>query len=136
MQPDALPKLPPSVQEIADVIGREKALAFIGQLPTSGKRSWRLCIYIPKRLPADHRLVHMLGWHDAKRMVDAFSGMILQPSNCRFLQWQFVHREIVRLHSEGVPIAEIADIVERSVYWVRVIIARSEEAQLKELAYG
>ncbi|WP_299084151.1 hypothetical protein [uncultured Ruegeria sp.] len=132
MPPDPTTKLPPSVQEIADVIGREKALEFIGKLPNSGSRSWRVCIYIPKDLPADHKLVELLGWHDARRMVDAFSGMILQPSNCRFLEWQFLHREIVRLHREGVQIADIADMVERTAYWVRVIIARAEETQPKE----
>ena len=92
MQHDVLPRLPESVQEIAEVIGREKALEFIGRLPTSGSRAWRVCVYIPKRLPADHKLVEMLGWHDAKRLVDAFSGMILQPSNCRFLHRQHRNR--------------------------------------------
>ena len=49
--------LPESVQEIADVIGRDQALTFIGQLPQAGKRKWRVCVYIPKTLSPDHKLV-------------------------------------------------------------------------------
>jgi hypothetical protein len=116
-------KLPQSVAEIAEVIGREKALDFIGRLPTSGTRSWRRIVYIPKRLPADHKLVELLGWRDAKKMCYAFSGMILQPSNLNYLHRQHRNREIHRMVSEGVPIADIADMVELSAYRVREIIA-------------
>ncbi len=136
MQHDVLPRLPESVQEIAEVIGREKALEFIGRLPTSGSRAWRVCVYIPKRLPADHKLVEMLGWHDAKRLVDAFSGMILQPSNCRFLHRQHRNREIVRMEAEGMPVADIADAVELSTYRVREILAFEQSETPKEALRG
>lgn len=115
--------LPDSVQEIADVIGREKALEFIGKLPQAGKRKWRVCIYIPKSLPPDHKLVELLGWHDADRMVRAFSGMILQPSNCRFLERDYRRRRVVELHREGLTAKEIGEQVELSAYWVREIIS-------------
>lgn len=123
------PKLPESVEEIAEVIGRGKALDFIGRLPTSGSRAWRVCVYIPKRLPVDHKLVRMLGWHDAQKMVQAFTGMILQPSNCRFLHRQHRNREILRMDYEGMPVTDIADVVELSTYRVREIIA---EGQINE----
>jgi hypothetical protein len=119
-------RLPESVQEIAEVIGRDKALEFIGKLPVSGSRSWRVCVYIPKRISLDHKLVELLGWQDACKMVYAFSGMILQPSNCRFIHRKHRDREIMRMLNEGMEINEIADRVELSTYRVREIIALQE----------
>ena len=115
--------LPESVAEIAEVIGREKALEFVGNLPQAGKRPWRVCVYIPKTLPANHRLVELLGWHDAARMVSAFSGMILQPSNCRYLEREARWRRVLELAAEGAPEDEIADHIGLSVDRVREIIA-------------
>lgn len=134
MSTDLLPPLPESVAEIAEVLGREKALSFIGQLPRSGSRAWRVCVYIPKRLPVDHMLVQMLGWHDASKMVAAFTGMILQPSNCRFLHRQHRNREIRRMDAEGMLITDIADVVELSTYRVREIIAEGQIATKEAIA--
>jgi hypothetical protein len=114
--------LPGSIQEIADVIGRDEALAFIDQLPVSGGRTWRKCVYIPKTMPLEHQLVGMLGWRNAQKMSRAFSGMILQPSNCRFLHRNHRNRQILRMKGEGMPVADIADLVELSIYRVREII--------------
>ena len=115
--------LPESVQEIADVIGRDQALTFIGQLPQAGKRKWRVCVYIPKTLSPDHKLVEMLGYRDAERMVRAFSGMILQPSNCRYLEREARWRRVLELSAEGVIEDEIADQLDLSASRVREIIA-------------
>lgn len=127
--------LPESVAEIAEVIGREKALYLIGQLPSSGSRKWRKCVYIPKYLPADHKLVELLGWNDAAKLSYAFAGMILQPSNCRFLHRAHRNREIHRMDAEGLSVIKIADMVELSAYRVREIIAGGQCAT-KEAKHG
>lgn len=77
--------LPKSVQEIADVIGEAQALLLIQNLPTyvGSNKHTRPMLYVPKNLPADHRLVQILGWHDALRLVYHFGGEILYPANCR-----------------------------------------------------
>lgn len=134
MANDLAEPLPESVAEIAEVIGREQALHLIGSLPQSGSRAWRVCVYIPKRLPTvDHQLVRILGYRDAQKMVRAFSGMILQPSNCRFLARAARDRRIREMVAEGHSINEIADIVEISPYRVREILAgdppEAEEAR-------
>ena len=126
---ELLAPLPASVAEIADVIGRDKALFLIGQMPVAGKRPWRVCFYVPKILPADHMLVRLLGWHDAQKLTRAFSGMILQPSNCRFLHRHHRNREIRRMHAEDMPVADIADAVELSTYRVREILADGPSPQ-------
>lgn len=124
-------KLPDSVQEIADVIGRERALYLIGQLPQSGTRSWRTCFYVPKRIKPDHLLVEILGWHDAMRMVRHFGGEILQTSNCNFLHRQFRAREIHRMNADGLSAKQIAAAVGITDRQVRNILAESppEERQ-------
>lgn len=130
-QPEAPLALPPSVQEIADALGRERALYLIGRLPQSGSRSWRVCLYVPKRLGTDHPLVGILGWRDANIMVREFGGMILQPSNCNFLHRDFRNRAIVRMAAAGVPVDEIAAIAELSRRAVALIIAAENPPEEK-----
>jgi hypothetical protein len=135
MPPKPCPKLPESVAEIAEVIGREKALDFIRQLPRSGSRPWRACVYIPKRLPLDHDLVAMLGWEDARKMSYAFAGMILQPSTLQAMEKAHRNKQILRAANEGVPIEEIADTYELSRYRIREIL-NEQKSREKEPAHG
>jgi hypothetical protein len=115
--------LPQSVQEIADVIGREKALRLLGGLDSCGKRNWRVCLYVPHRIRPDHPLVQALGWHYATKMVREFGGIILQPSNCRFLARRFRNASIHRMAQEGMALREIAESVQLSVRQVRNVLA-------------
>ncbi len=124
MSSDLATPLPESVAEIAEVIGRDQALHLIGSLPQSGSRAWRVCIYVPKRLPSvDHKLVRILGWKDANRLVRAFSGMILQPSNCRNIVRAARNRRIREMAKEGYSVREIAHGVDLSIYRVREILS-------------
>lgn len=115
--------LPESVQEIADVIGRERALYLIGQLPQCGKRSWRVNLYVPQRLKPDHCLVKILGWPDAVKLVAEFGGMILQPSNCNHLHRKFRNATIARMKADGLAIQDIAEAVQITARQVRNILA-------------
>lgn len=127
---DLAPPLPESVAEIAEVIGEEQAFHLIGSLPQSGSRKWRVCVYIPKRLTSvDHPLVRILGWHDANKMVRAFSGMILQPSNCRFRARAERDRRIREMAGEGHPVTEIAHGVDLSTYRVREILNEQQAGE-------
>lgn len=109
-------KLPRSVQEIADVIGRERALYLVGQLPRcivgnarDNGRSPRVIMYVPKRMTLDHALVRILGLVDAEKLSEAFGGEILCPAPC--LDLVRLHRDkgIRRLSAEGVRTSMIAD---------------------------
>ena len=133
MPPKPSLKLPDSVAEIAEVIGHDKALDFVRQIPRSGSRRWRACVYIPKRLPADHPLVHMVGWEDASKLVYAFSGMILQPSRLEGMEHAHRNQQIVRAADEGVPIDEIADVYELSRYRVKEIIAEGQSKEVEDV---
>jgi hypothetical protein len=110
--PKILRRLPASVQEIADVIGRERALYLIGRLPRcyppSGGGREQVIMYVPKRLKPLHRLVQILGWKDAERLVQVFGGEILKPGNCREIYRSHRDDGIVRAAQDGVPVAWIA----------------------------
>jgi hypothetical protein len=115
--------LPPSAQEIADVIGRDRALFLIGQLPVSGARSWRRVVYIPKRMPLDHPLVALMGWHDAEKLRRTFGGEILQPSNCNCVARAWRNRVICSMAADGDDVVAIADAVSSTVWVVRKVIS-------------
>ena len=122
MRREDLSGWPESAAEIAEVIGSGPALHLISQLPPSGSRPWRRMLYVPKTLPADHWLVRVLGWHLAYKMSRAFSGMILQPANCRGIIRQFYHEAIPDLvNRDGWSIDDVAAITELSPYRVREI---------------
>lgn len=105
-------KLPRSVQEIADVIGRDCALFLIGQLPRAYSPchpSGQVILYVPKVLKVDHPLVGMIGWKTASQLVHAFGGEILQPAHCADLYRDFRDRSIVRLLRDGHRPAILAE---------------------------
>lgn len=125
-------RLPSSVQEIANVLGTERALFLIGQLPrcyTPGKSgtAWetgkrvgaeRVVMYVPKRLDFDHELVRILGWKDAQKLVQAFGGEILNPATCSSVYKPFRDEQIARLVGMGLPASTVAqwfDVSERQV---------------------
>ncbi|MFT6772656.1 MAG: hypothetical protein ACJA1L_000361 [Paracoccaceae bacterium] len=127
--------LPPSAQEIADVIGRDRALFLIGQLPVSGARSWRRVVYIPKRMPLDHPLVALMGWHDAEKLRRTFGGEILQPSNCNCVARAWRNRVICSMAADGDDVVAIADAVSSTVWVVRKVIAgNAPEDRMPRLA--
>lgn len=109
-------RLPRSVQEIADVIGIERALFLIGRLPRCysrdarypGAKSAHVIMYVPKTMKPTHELVRILGWNDAVKLAQAFGGEILQPASCVCLYREFRDTNILRLVREGTPPAMVA----------------------------
>lgn len=116
-------KLPASAEEIANVIGRERTLFLISQLPrcfsgSAGKRSTRVILYVPKTIKPNHRLVEILGWHDALKLARAFGGEILQPANCNEIYARFRDASIIRMlgqNGHAADIAELMGVCERHV---------------------
>lgn len=130
-------KLPRSVQEIADVIGRERALFLVGQLPRcympdhksgarlpgSGALNTRVILYVPKRLTPVHELVRILGWIDAEKLCQAFGGEILCPATCRDVYLPFRNAHIRRLSAAGVETSTIGEWFDMSPRQVTNVIA-------------
>lgn len=107
--------LPRSVQQVANVIGREAALSLVGALPrcwagVEGKKGERVICYVPRRenLHANHRLVRILGWETALTLCDEFGSMILQLATCAEILRAHRVQSIRELHRLAVPLEEIA----------------------------
>src|SRR5262245_26215228 len=120
-------RLPKSTQEIADVIGRARALYLVGQLPDSyrdsrGRYDGCACLYIPAKLQPQHPLVRMIGWPDAQRLVKAFGGEILWPSKCSELIRDWRDANIRRLSASGMRVQELAEWFNLSDRMIRNII--------------
>jgi hypothetical protein len=122
--------LPNTVQEIADVIGREQALYLIGQLPRCytpdarypAARKSTVIMYAPKRLEPNHDLVRILGWRDASRLAREFAGMLIHPPSCADLLREHRDRNIARLAADGMTTAMLAEWFDVDVTHVRRVI--------------
>jgi hypothetical protein len=105
-------RLPKATQEIADVIGRARALYLVGALPRAylgPANGSRVNLYIPATLKPSHPLVALLGWVDAMKLVAHFGGEILYPSKCDEIIREHRDMSIRRLHAEGVGSSKIAE---------------------------
>ena len=126
-------KLPKSVQEIADVIGRDRALFLVGQLPRFKRDDARggeqVILYVPLAFKPDHQLVGILGWDDAQKMVRHFGGELLKPGNCGDLYRPFRDDAMRQMHCDGIPLAMIADWFGMTERRVRQVVENPQEAQ-------
>lgn len=101
--------LPQTVRDVAEVIGRRQAFILAGAVcppATAERRSDRGrsgCIYVPIALTTgrNERLVEILGHDDAKRIVDAFGGMILHFPCCEAFARYYRDRAIQRMAADG-----------------------------------
>jgi hypothetical protein len=130
-------RLPRSVQEIAEVIGVERALFLIGQLPKCraglpGKESIRPIMYVPKSVKPNDRLVQILGWNDAQKIVRAFGGEILQPANCSEIYRRFRDATIVRMvRQDGADPSAVAELMGVTSRHVRNVLKEIPQQEIK-----
>lgn len=126
--------LPPSISDLVETIGLKQTLTLISAAPKgTGGRPWRVNLYVPQKLHAEHFLVRVLGWDDAERMVDRFGGYTLQPSNCNWLFREYRNGMVRNLRNEGATSHQIADAVGISERQVRNILAEKAPQDLSAL---
>lgn len=121
------------------MIGRERALYLIGQLPrayhgSEGFKSWRVIMYVPKTLKATHPLVRIMGWPDAKALVQAFGGEILKPPACIDVYRRFRDASIIELATKKLAAAYIADVMGVSTRHVQNLLREIPPEGLREAA--
>lgn len=122
--------LPRSVQEIADVIGRDAALMLVDKLPRAYSPchpSGKVILYVPQQVRVDHPLVALLGIDLATKMVRAFGGMMLQPAICTALRVGERDEAIRAMRASGVSVQAIAREFRISDRQVRNICAAVKE---------
>lgn len=118
LEVSSLPPLPGVAQEIADVIGRQRTLYLLGQLPRCvgggapypGKKASQVVLYVPKAPDGSHPLVRLMGQDDASALAEAFGGELLKPPTCAEIYRTFRNASIVKMASDGVSGPELATI--------------------------
>lgn len=104
--------LPGSLEEIAEVIGREGALKLVDAC--GGTR-----IFVPRRLRIQHKLVTWLGLEQARRLSHHFGGETLTVVRAAELLRRTRNREIVRRYDTGTGVRQLARdnaLTERQIY--------------------
>jgi len=126
-------KLPASVQEIADVIGRQDALRLVRQLPRClvedkrrpGSMQERVMLYVPKKVKPGHPLVRILGAEGAEKMVRAFGGECLHPANCNAIHKDYRNDAVRKRHREGSRVPVLAASFGVSERQIRNVLRQS-----------
>lgn len=119
--------LPKSVQEIADIIGRDNALYLVGKLPrykTPDRSGVQASLYVPtlQRLTPDHSLSKILGYPLARKMCVHFGGSILSPANCLGIVCNFRNKSIVEFYKSGMSFKEISEILDITPKYTKRIL--------------
>ncbi|MGB9191630.1 MULTISPECIES: hypothetical protein [unclassified Acinetobacter] len=106
--------LPQNVRAIADCIGKDKALALVGQLKRTpqtkadGRTRLRCWLYIPKVPNPKSPLVQIIGWADACKLTQVFNGETISIESCRQMATDFLHRSVREQFNEGIDIETLA----------------------------
>lgn len=141
-----LAKLPQSAREIAEVIGYDRTLTLIGNLPTTtdAKHGERAMLYVPKTLHPDHPMVHALnmgGKPDAEaalkaaqKLVEHFGGEILHPANCKKVLTACRDANIAEAIARGTKPQEVADKLGISARQARNIFRNVYQRMFDEYA--
>lgn len=135
MGPGRRIRLPETLRDIAEVIGREAAVRLAegmrpieddGAPASTGARPWRKMIYVPRRLTPEHPLVGLLGWQTALKLQRSHTNMILEIPFCADLVRAYRDHIIAEMARGGFAEAEIASWVQLHLRSVRNIISREE----------
>ncbi|KAF1017685.1 MAG: hypothetical protein GAK31_00953 [Stenotrophomonas maltophilia] len=100
--------LPRSVQEVAEVIGRDAALRLVGELPRAANRPWVTWCYVPHRMGEEHALVKLLGMEAAQKLARVFGGEMLTLSGCSYALKRSRNQSIVQMRQSGASVHSIA----------------------------
>ncbi|AZB63877.1 hypothetical protein EBL87_09060 [Cereibacter sphaeroides] len=127
MGPGAHLPLPDTLQDVAEVIGREAALRLAEGLPQCGSRSWRRMVYVPQKMKEGHPLVRLIGRERAEELRRSHTNMILEVPVCVEIRAAYREHVIRRLKAAEMPEQEIARMVGVDVAAVRAVAAAAPE---------
>ena len=116
---------PPSLSEIAVILGREKTLRLVGAMREEKQhgRAWRCEFYVPNTVPPDHPIAEAIGLRAARRLAEYFGGLIMKVSNGTSVERLAKVRACFRLQALGLGSAAIAERVGLSDRRVRQFLS-------------
>lgn len=125
--------LPEVVQEIAEVVGREKAVRLVEGVLATGKRSWRRNLYVPSRMRSDHRIAKLIGLDAARALSLSHANSNLQLPPCKALRSAYLTLLAQKMGDDGATISEIAQelgvdqktvtsLLDNAEYWAERLV--------------
>jgi len=126
-------RLPDSVRQVAEVIGEAAALELVKRWPrqaVKGDTPFRPVIYVPAKLTPDHRLVSIIGWHLAVKLVKACGGDIIFLATCANIVRDDRNQAIADALDRNASPAAIAARFNMSERQVRRVIAKMRSDSL------
>lgn len=120
--------LPETMEEIAEVIGRGKAVRLVEGTRASGKRRWRRSLYVPTDMSEEHRIASMIGFEAATRLSYSHGNCIIELPSCFALRKAYLSDYAWQLSGAGASPGEIARelgvelktvnaLLDLAVYW-------------------
>ncbi len=110
--PSAVRRLPPTLREIHDLVGRQATLALV-------ERYGGTHVHVPRRCRDDHALTLLLGREPAARFIHHFAGIRLYVAKMDAVLRAARDAEIRRLYDSGLSAARLAqkyDLSERRIW--------------------
>lgn len=104
-------QLPVSIQTVAEVIGETAVLKLIREWPrtvSTATGRGRVIVYVPARMPTEHRLVEVLGLESAQLLVKRFGGELLFLASGHSLGARERRAMIARAVLAGMPRERVA----------------------------
>lgn len=123
-------RLPRSVQEVAEVIGREKALELVGKInPTfhpSHPNERRIYLYVPMlpNLKPDHAIVRMIGYPAAEKLSLRFGSELLKLATCHDIYRNHRNKAIAAELERGGTEEDVAKGFGMNIKSIRLISRR------------
>ena len=116
---------PPSLSEIAVILGRETTLRLVGAMRSQKRttRAWACEFYVPYRVPDEHPIAEAIGARAARRLSEYFGGVIMKVSGGGAIERQARRDAIRRLRGAGLTVAQIAERTDLSDRYVREVLA-------------
>lgn len=127
MGPGAHLPLPDTLEDIAEVIGREHALRLSEGLPSTGSRPWRKMVYVPQSMKPGHPLVRLLGAEKAKALQQTHTNIILEVPVCADILRAYKAHVIRTLARNGMPASEVAAQAQVDIATVRDVLSNAPE---------
>ena len=126
--------LPTTVQEIADVVGRENAVRIVEGTRPSGSRKWRRQLYVPAEMKETHRISKMIGWDAAAMLAASHGHCIIDIPSCFALRKGYMASHALGMWNNGASIGEISaemsvtektaqQLIDEAEYWRGKLVA-------------
>lgn len=107
--------LPDTLEDVAEVIGRENALRLSEGLPSTGQRPWRKMLYVPRRMRSDHPVMQLIGKDAAEALSQSHTNMIIEIPVCQEIQRAYRDHVIAYLRQQGLSRTDVARLAGVSI---------------------